>query len=321
MQFTNLGRTGLSVSRFCLGTMNFGPTTSEPDSFAIMDRALELGINFFDTADIYGWKIGEGWTEQIIGRWLAHAAGRREKIVLATKCYNKMGEWPNERGLSAYHIKRACEGSLKRMQTDHIDLYQMHHIVPRAPVEEIFEAFTVLRQQGKVLYFGSSNFPGWQIARYQEHARDLGLFGLVSEQSLYHLAERTIELEVIPAAEHYGLGILPWSPVGQGLLSGLLSRSDHTRSQKALAALTDERRARVQRYEDFAREAGHAPADLALAWLLHQPAVTAPIVGPRTQSHLDGALRALEIELDAEQLAALDEIWPGRGAAPEAYAW
>jgi aryl-alcohol dehydrogenase-like predicted oxidoreductase len=263
-----------------------------------------------------------GQSEEILGKWMARRPpADREQLVIATKLHGPMGAGPNDRGYSAIHIRHAADASLRRLQTDYIDLYQMHHIVPRAAVEEIFEAFTVLRQQGKVLYFGSSNFPGWQLARYQEYARELGQFGLVSEQSLYHLAQRTIELEVIPAAEHYGLGILPWSPVGQGLLGGLLSRSDHTRSQKALAALTDERRAQVQRYEDFAREAGHPPADLALAWLLHQPAVTAPIVGPRTRDHLDGALAALEIELDAEQLAALDEIWPGRGAAPEAYAW
>ncbi|MCD4687297.1 MAG: aldo/keto reductase, partial [Anaerolineae bacterium] len=207
MEYTQLGRTGLQVSRLCLGTMNFGPLTTEEDSFAIMDQALELGINFFDTANVYGWKTGEGVTEQIIGRWMAQGGGRREKIVLATKVYGGMGDWPNEARLSAYHIKRACEESLRRMQTDHIDLYQMHHIDRQTPWEEVWQAMEQLVREGKVLYVGSSNFAGWHIAQAQGTAQPRHFMGLVAEQSLYNLTARTIELEVIPACEAYGLGL------------------------------------------------------------------------------------------------------------------
>src|ERR671917_2290145 len=225
MQYTSLGRTGLQVSRLCLGTMNFGPQTSEADSFAIMDQALETGINFFDTANVYGGKRGEGITEQIIGRWLAQGGGRREQIVLATKVYNTMGDRPNERGLSAYHIRRACDESLRRLQTDHIDLYQMHHIERTTPWEEIWQAMETLVQQGKVLYVGSSNFAGWDIATAQAAATARHFMGLVSEQSLYNLNARMIELEVIPACAAYGVGIIPWSPLGGGLLGGALQKA------------------------------------------------------------------------------------------------
>src|SRR5215216_1922073 len=224
MEYTQLGRTGLKVSRLCLGTMNFGPQTSEADSFAIMDKALELGINFFDTADVYGWKLGEGITEQIIGRWLVQDGNRRDKIVIATKVYNKMGERPNERGLSAYHIRRACEESLRRLQTDYIDLYQMHHIERSTPWEEIWQAMEQLVREGKVLYVGSSNFAGWDIATAQGQAHARHFMGLVSEQSLYNLNARMIELEVIPACRYHGLGLIPWSPLGGGLLGGALQK-------------------------------------------------------------------------------------------------
>src|SRR5881394_470852 len=303
MEYTNLGRTGLSVSRLCLGTMNFGPKTTEPDSFAIMDKALELGINFFDTANVYGWKLGEGITEQIIGRWLAQGGRRREQIVLATKVYNKMGEGPNERGLSAYHIRQACEASLRRLQTDHIDLYQMHHIERSTPWEEIWQAMEQLVREGKVLYVGSSNFAGWHIAQANEIARDRHFLGLVSEQSKYSLVERTVELEVVPACEAYGLGLIPWSPLAGGLLGGALQRlSEGRRASEGVRRRVEEKRAELEAYERLCRELGEQPADVALAWLLHTPVVTAPILGPRTREQLDGSLRALEIELPAEVL-------------------
>src|SRR6478736_1759358 len=222
MQYVHLGRSGMKVSRLCLGTMNFGPETSEADSFAIMDRALELGLNFFDTANVYGWKTGEGWTEQIVGRWFAQGGGRREKVVLATKVFGRMGEWPNQSRLSALHIKRACEDSLRRLQTDCIDLYQMHHVDRETPWEEIWQAMEQLVREGKVIYVGSSNFAGWQLARANEAARNRSFLGLICEQSLYNLNARTIELEVIPAARHYGLGLIPWSPLARGLLAGAL---------------------------------------------------------------------------------------------------
>jgi aryl-alcohol dehydrogenase-like predicted oxidoreductase len=323
MKYTHLGRTGLQVSRLCLGTMNFGPFTTEKDSFAIMDKALDLGINFFDTANVYGRQRGEGITEQIIGRWLAQGGGRREKIVLATKVYGTMGDWPNESRLSAYHIKRACDESLRRLQTDHIDLYQMHHIDRDTPWEEIWQAMEQLVQAGKVIYVGSSNFAGWHIAEANCTAARRHFLGLVSEQSLYNLSARAIEMEVIPVCQKFGQGLIPWSPLAGGVLAGALTQAKEGRhmeenAQKKVAAL----RPQLERYEAFCADLGEKPGHVALAWLLHQPAVTAPIIGPRTMEHLEGSLRALEIELSQEHLAKLDEIWPGPGgAAPEAYAW
>ncbi len=323
MEYTRLGRTGLKVSRLCLGTMNFGPNTSEKDAFKIMDRALELGINFFDTANTYGWKKGEGITEQIIGRWLSQGGGRRDRIVLATKVYGVMGDGPNDRGLSAYHIRKACEDSLRRLRTDHIDLYQMHHIDRDTPWEEIWQAMEQLVREGKVIYVGSSNFAGWHIAQAQCEAQKRHFMGLVSEQSLYNLTNRMIELEVIPACQAYGLGIIPWSPLASGLLAGSLDKVKSGRraeesTQKRAAQLRDQ----LGQYEALCRELGEEPANVALAWLLHQPAVTAPIIGPRTLQQLEGATRAVEIKLSDEILAKLDKIWPGPGGpAPEAYAW
>lgn len=323
MEYVNLGRTGLKVSRLCLGTMNFGPQTSEADSFAIMDRALEHGINFFDTANVYGRVIRRGLTEEIIGNWLAQGGGRREKVVLATKVYNPMGEWPNEGRLSALHIRRACEDSLRRLQTDYLDLYQMHHIARECPWEEVWQAFELLVQQGKVIYVGSSNFAGWHIARAQEIARQRHFLGLVSEQSLYNLSARTIELEVIPACREYGLGLIPWSPLGGGFLGGALQKlSGGRRSAETLQQRVEKNRPQLEAYEELCRELGESPADVALAWLLENPVVTAPIIGPRTVEQLDGTLRALELKLSAEVLNRLDTIFPGPGgAAPEAYAW
>src|SRR5687767_14563881 len=229
MEYTHLGRSGLSVSRLCLGTMNFGPETEESDSHAIMDRALDEGINFFDTADVYGWKKGEGWTEQIIGRWFAQGGGRREKTVLATKVYGGMGDWPNESRLSALHIIRGCEASLRRLKTDRIDLYQMHHIDRDAPWDEVWQAMETLVAQGKILYVGSSNFAGWHIAQANEAARARHFLGLVAEQSLYNLIDRTVELEVIPACQSYGLGFIPWSPLKGGVLGGALAKAEQGR--------------------------------------------------------------------------------------------
>lgn len=323
MQYTHLGRTGLEVSRLCLGTMNFGPQTSEADSFAIMDHALELGINFFDTANAYGGKPGEGITEQIIGRWFAQGGGRREKVVLATKVYGKMGEWPNQARLSARSIRQACEASLRRLQTDHIDLYQMHHIDRQTPWEEIWQAMEQLVREGKVTYIGSSNFAGWHIAQANEIAQKRHFMGLVSEQSLYNLNARTIELEVLPACETYGLGIIPWSPLAGGLLGGVLRKLDSgRRAAPRVQEEIEKYRGQLETYEKLCTELGEEPADVALAWLLAQPVVTAPIVGPRTNTQLDGALNALEIHLSEEVLKQLDTIFPGPGgAAPEAYAW
>ncbi|WNV90524.1 aldo/keto reductase [Umezawaea sp. Da 62-37] len=330
MEYTQLGRSGLSVSRLCLGTMNFGPETTEPDSFTIMDRAHEHGVNFFDTANVYGRKAGEGVTEQIIGRWFATGGGRREKTVIATKVYGGMGDWPNENLLSALNIRRAADESLRRLKTDYLDLYQMHHVDRATPWDEIWEAFSVLRQQGKVLYFGSSNFAGWHLAQAQEAARARHFLGLVSEQSIYNLLNRWVELEVLPAAKHYGVGVIPWSPLNGGLLGGVLrkqregggSRSNSDRAKDGVA----KHQAALEGYEKLCADLGEDPANVGLAWLLHQEGVTAPIIGPRTTEQLDGSLRAVELKLDAEVLGKLDELFPAPGPngskpAPEAYAW
>ena len=323
MELANLGRSGLKVSRFCLGTMNFGPHTSEGESFTLMDAALANGINFFDTANVYGWKRGEGVTENILGRWFAQGGGRREQVVLATKVYGDMGEGPNDHRLSAYHIRAACEGSLRRLQTDHIDLYQMHHIDRDTPWEEIWQAMEQLVQAGKVLYVGSSNFAGWQIAVAQGEARARHFMGLVSEQSLYNLRARSVELEVLPACRALGLGVIPWSPLGGGVLGGSPSPDGKgRRSLEPASKALQENRAQLAAYEKLCTDLGVAPANVALAWLLSNPAVTAPIIGPRTMDQLLGSLHTLSLQLAPETLARLDEIWPGPGgAAPEAYAW
>ncbi len=322
MEYTHLGRSGLSVSRVCLGTMNFGPQTTETDSHTIMDRALEEGVNFFDTANVYGWKKGEGWTEQIVGRWFAQGGGRREKVVIATKLYGSMSDWPNDTFLSARNIISACEGSLRRLQTDHIDLYQMHHIDLDTPWDEIWQAMETLVRQGKVIYVGSSNFAGWNIAQAQESARARHFQGLVSEQSLYNLIERRVEMEVLPAAREYGLGVIPWSPLMRGALGGILRKQKEGRAaSQSTQRVVDEHRDQIERYEALCDEIGSHPADVGLAWLLQQPGVTAPIIGPRTLAQLEANLGALQVTLDDASLERLDAIFPPVGPSPQAYAW
>jgi len=329
MDYRLLGRTGLRVSPLCLGTMNFGMRkvgggvqTEEDDGHRIMDRGLDLELNFFDTANVYG--DGRGLTESIIGRWFAQGDRRRERTVLATKVYNSRDSWPNSSRLSALAIRRECEASLKRLQTDYIDLYQMHHVDRATPWDEIWQAMDVLVQQGKVLYVGSSNFAGWHIVQANEAAKARGSLGLVSEQSLYNLNARTIELEVLPACEHYGVGMIPWSPLGGGLLGGVLAdrAAGGRRGNQNIQDRIEGMRPQLEQWEKFCAELGHAPADVALAWLLANPVVTAPIIGPRTVEQVDGAMGALDVQLDADALARLDEIFPGPGGpAPEAYAW
>ena len=323
MQYTHLGRSGLQVSRLCLGTMNFGPQTEESAAHGIMDSARENGINFFDTANVYGGTGHRGWTEEIIGRWFAKGGERREHTVLATKLYGTMTDRPNDSKLSALNIRRALDASLKRLQTDYIDVYQFHHIDRNTPWDEIWQAIEVAVQQGKILYSGSSNFAGWHIAQAQEAAQRRRYTGLVSEQSIYNLFMRQVELEVIPAAQQYGLGLIPWSPLQGGLLGGVLKKErDGVRRTEGRALETlKKHQEQIRQYEDFADELGHEPGDVALAWLLHQPAVTAPIVGPRTQEQLDAAIRALEVTLDADALKRLDDIFPRHRTAPEDYAW
>jgi aryl-alcohol dehydrogenase-like predicted oxidoreductase len=323
MQYTHLGRTGLSVSKLCLGTMNFGPETEEADSHRIMDVAHERGVNFFDTANVYGWDENKGRTEEIVGTWFAQGGGRRERTVLATKLYGDMGGWPNDGKLSALNIRRACDASLRRLQTDHIDLYQMHHVDRDTPWEEIWQAMEVLVFQGKVLYAGSSNFAGWHIADAQAHATRRNFTGLVSEQSIYNLLTRDIEREVVPAVEHYGLGLLPWSPLHGGLLAGVLrkERTGQRRTSGRAADSLKQHHEQIEHYENLCDELGHEPAQVGLAWLLHQPAVTAPILGPRTLDQLESGVASIDVDLDEETLHRLDDIFPGYRTAPEEYAW
>jgi NDP-hexose 2,3-enoyl reductase len=323
MEYAHLGRSGLSVSRLCLGTMNFGPETDETTSHQIMDAALDAGINFFDTANVYGWKQGEGITEQIVGRWFAQGGGRREKVVIATKLYGSMSDWPNDTFLSARNIRNACDASLRRLQTDHIDLYQMHHIDRNTPFDEIWQAMEVLVQQGKVLYVGSSNFAGWTIAQAQEAARARHFLGLVSEQCLYNLVERHVEEEVIPAALHYGVGIIPWSPLMRGLLGGILAKQRDTgrSASETTQSLLARHRGKIERYEALCAQLGEHPSAVGLAWLLRQPGVTAPIVGPRTTDQFQSNVHALDVHLDGAALEQLDAIFPGPGPAPEVWAW
>lgn len=324
MKYRQLGRSGVQVGQLALGTMNFGQHTSDQEAHAIMDKALDRGVNLFDTADIYGGRLGEGVTERIIGEWLAQDSSRRDRIVLATKAFGPMGRDRNSARLTALHIRRACEDSLRRLRTDRIDLLQMHHIDRVTPWEETWQALELLVTQGKVLYVGSSNFAGWHLARTQERAERRGLLRLVTEQSVYNLMQRTVELEVLPACRDYGMGLLPYSPLNGGLLAGAAARADggkRTAVPKARRLLEAEGE-RLAAYEQWCGKIGAAPAAVALAWLLHQPGVTAPVVGPRTLEQFDGALAALKLSFDSAQLADLDEMFPGPGgAAPEAYAW
>jgi aryl-alcohol dehydrogenase-like predicted oxidoreductase len=326
MDYTYLGRTGLKVSRLCLGTMNFGVDTEEKEAFAIMDAALDAGINFFDTANIYGWGENAGKTEEIIGRWFALGGGRREKVVLATKVYGDMHDpldGPNDvPGLSAYKIRRHLEGSLRRLQTDHIELYQMHHIDSRVTWEELWPAFEIATQQGKIGYVGSSNFPAWAIAEGQVKAESRNFLGLVSEQHRYNLNGRMAELEVLPAVERFGLGFIPWSPLDGGLLGGnALNPEKGLRSSKNKENV-EKNRDKLERFAGLCKEIGEKEDTVALAWLLANPLVTAPIIGVRTLEQLEKSLKAVEVTLEEHVMKELDQIFPGPGGrAPEAYAW
>ncbi len=327
IRHVRLGRKGVLVSELCLGTMNLGWHTSEAEAFAIMDRALELGINFFDTADVYGWSVEPGYTERLLGDWFALGEGRREAVVLATKVYNPVHSpgaryEPNSdtRSLSGYKIRKHCHASLKRLRTDHIDLYQMHHVDRACPWDELWHAFDSLIYQGHVGCIGSSNFAGWDIATACQEAQRRGLPGLVSEQSVYNLLTRQVESEVLPAVRHYGLGFIPWSPLGGGLLSGKGGASGVRRDDVWLKQL-GAHGGKLELLEALCEELGEAPATVAIAWLLQNPVVTAPIIGPRTIEQLESAARATEVVLDSEVLARLDAIFPGPGEAPEAYTW
>ncbi|PAF32007.1 aldo/keto reductase [Paenibacillus sp. 7516] len=326
MQYTYLGKSGLKVSRICLGTMNFGPATDEKEAFRIMDAALDAGVNFFDTANIYGWGENSGLTEEIIGRWFSLGGGRREKVVLATKVYGSMHDDTdgpnNDAGLSAYKIRRHLEGSLRRLQTDHVELYQMHHVDPAVSWDELWGAFENAVHQGKIGYVGSSNFAAWQIAIAQSEAKNRHFLGLVSEQHKYSLNCRLPELEVLPAAKELGLGVIPWSPLDGGLLGrNALQKLEGTRSG-GIAERIEHHKTQLEEFAALCRDLGEPQDTIALAWLAANPAVTAPIIGPRTLEQFETALKCLEVTLDEAVLKRLDEIFPGPGGhAPNAYAW
>ncbi|MGG3624927.1 aldo/keto reductase [Bacillus gobiensis] len=326
MQYTFLGRTGLRVSRLCLGTMNFGVDTDEKTAFRIMDEALDIGINYFDTANIYGWGENAGLTETVIGRWFAQGGQRRERVVLATKVYEPMSnpiDGPNDtRGLSLYKIRRHLEESLRRLQTDHVELYQMHHIDRRTPWDELWEAFETQVRSGKVDYIGSSNFAGWHLVKAQAAAKERRFMGLISEQHKYSLLERTPELEVLPAARDLGLGVVAWSPLAGGLLGGSALQSDAGARTSKRADLIEKHRRQLGKFSALCAELGEKEANVALAWLLKNPVMTAPIIGPRTVEQLRDVIRAIEINLDEHVLQELDNIFPGPGGeTPEVYAW
>ncbi|MDO7907421.1 aldo/keto reductase [Paenibacillus sp. JX-17] len=326
MEYTTLGRSGMKVSRLCLGTMNFGPITDEKEAFRVMDTALEHGINFFDTANIYGWGENAGQTETIIGRWFAQGGGRREKVILGTKVYGSMSDpldGPNDTaGLSSYKIRRHLEASLRRLQTDHIELYQMHHVDLSVSWDELWGAFEQAIHQGKIGYVGSSNFAAWHMALAQSEARSHRFIGLVSEQHKYNLNCRLPELEVLPAAHNLGIGIIPWGPLDGGLLGrNALKKLEGTRSGGDKDRIA-KHAAQLEQFAALCRELGEPQDNVALAWLLANPAVTAPIIGPRTLEQFESSLRCLDIVLEEQVMKRLDEIFPGPGAAaPEAYAW
>ena len=321
MQFRQLGRAALKVSELCLGTMNFGPRTPAAESFAILNAAVAAGINFIDTANQYGGTMGVGTSELIIGKWLAEDRTRRDTLVLATKVHEPMSDDINDRGLSARHIQMACDASLRRLGVEHIDLYQMHHIDRSAPMDEIWQAMERLIQQGKITDVGSSNFPGWAIARANEKAHARHQLGLVAEQSLYNLIERRVELEVLPACREYGLGVIPWSPLAGGLLAGPAAGAGGRRQSEGVVAGAKRFSNQLQRFAQLCSALGHSPSAVALAWLLHQPGITATIIGPASVDQLTSVLHVPHLRLDAEVLRAIDEIFPPCGAAPEAYAW
>ena len=326
MEYTSLGRSGLKVSRLCLGTMNFGVSTDEKESFRIMDAALDAGINFFDTADIYGWGENSGTTENIIGRWFAQGGNRREKTVLATKFHEDIcdkNDGPNTvQGLSAYKLRRHLDGSLKRLQTDYVEVYYMHHIDRTVTWEEIWGAYEIQINAGKIGYAASSNFAGWDIAVAQAAANSRHFLGIIAEQHKYNLNCRLPELEVLPSAMHHGVGIIPWGPLDGGFLSSNALKNPVGGRTKDLKDLDEKRKNQLLDYEKFCRELGYSQNAVSIAWLLSNPAVDSPVIGPRTAGQLDDLLLALEVKLDEGALDRLDKIFPGPGGVtPNAYAW
>lgn len=323
--YVRLGRSATRVSRLWLGTVNFSGRVPDSEAVYVMDAAVDRGINCVDTADTYGWRVYRGHTEELVGKWLAQR-GRRDDVLVATKVGEAMSDAPNDRGLSARHIIAACEASLRRLGTDHIDLYQMHRMDRSSCWEEVWQAMDQLVASGKVRYVGSSNFAGWHLAGAQESAARRQSLGLVTEQCLYNLAVRHAELEVLPAARAYGLGVFAWSPLHGGMLSGALRKlADGTavksalgRSQKTLMTLGEP----VRRFERLCERTGLAPAQAGLSWLLARPGISGAVIGPRDIGQLESALGALETGLDEDVREEMESLFPPVGAggeAPEAW--
>jgi aryl-alcohol dehydrogenase-like predicted oxidoreductase len=322
VDYRPLGRTGIRVSPLCLGAMMFGGKTSPADSAAIIDRALDAGINFIDTANVYN----QGRSEEAVGEALQRN-GRRSQVILATKVHGRMGDDPNAMGNTRRHIIEQCEASLRRLKTDWIDLYQVHRPQPDVPIDETLRALDDLVRSGKVRYIGSSTFAAWQLVESLWVAKEYGLERFVCEQPPYNLLDRRIERELLPMAQAYGFGIIPWSPLAGGLLTGKYRRNAPPPEDSRYANLDANPLYRrrmndaiwdvIEPLESLAREKGTTISRLALAWCIHQPGVTSPIIGPRTMEQLEDNLGALEVTITDEDRKAIDRIIPpGTHVAP-----
>ncbi|MDE0632834.1 MAG: aldo/keto reductase [Caldilineaceae bacterium] len=323
MEYRNFGRTGMKVSPLCLGCWNFGERTTPEDSYAIVDRSLDAGLNFLDTANVYG----HGVSEEITGEALKRN-GSRNRIVLATKFHGRMNDDdPNAAGSSRLHIIEQCEASLRRLQTDYIDIYQIHRPRPDTAIDETLRALDDLVRAGKVRYLGSSTFAAWQVVESLWVAKELGLNRFVSEQPPYHILDRRIERELVPMARTYGIGLIPWSPLAGGLLTGKYTRGgvapEGTRYAKAEDVPPQFRRLNETVYDvnegllPLAEAKGCTVSQLALAWCIHQPGITSPILGPRTMDHLEDNLGALDVAVTDEDRQRIDELVPpGRMVSP-----
>ncbi|GAB4455178.1 MAG: aldo/keto reductase [Armatimonadaceae bacterium] len=312
MEYRSLGRTGVKVSPLCLGCMNFGDDCNEADSIAIMHRAIDDGINFFDTADVYS----RGISETVVGKALA--GQRRDRVFLATKVYNKMADNdPNAWGSHRYHIMKGCEDSLRRLGTDHIDLYQMHRPQSGIPIDETLRALDDLIRQGKVRYIGTSTFAAWQMVESLWASKELGLNRFVCEQPPYNLLDRRIERELLPMCRTYGIATIPWSPIAGGLLTGKYRagqpRPEGARYTTRTAPFNrdnDVALQAVEKYIAFCDERNYNPTHFAVAWCLAQPGVTSPIIGPKTMAQYEDYLKALEITVTEDDQKAMDALFP-----------
>jgi 1-deoxyxylulose-5-phosphate synthase len=320
MEYRSLGRTGVMVSPLCLGAMNFGGPTSEEDSFAILNRALEAGFNFIDTANSYN----AGESERIVGKALRQN-GQRERIILATKVFSRVGDGPNDGGASRLHILKSCEDSLRRLQTDYIDLLQLHRPSASIPQDETLRAFDDLVRAGKVRYVGASTHPAWKVMEALAISEKFGLTRYISEQPPYNLLDRRIENELVPLCQQYGLAILPWSPLAMGLLAGRYpldgsapagSRAARVGSGPIVERVTARAAEVGAKVGELAKERGLSAGQFSLLWCKDQPGITAPIIGPRTLAHLEEFIPVLEMKLSDADRAACDAlVHPGNAVA------